>query len=62
MRNKRKFGIRRQNEGMPRAPFKDSRGATIRECRRNNCDRRISDAERDSLPADAFEPVRYVPD
>ena len=32
---------RRQNEVMPRVPFKDSNGATITECRRQVPDRRI---------------------
>jgi len=42
MRNKRfQFGDRRQNEDMPNIPFKDSNGATIKECRRKLPDRRI---------------------
>ena len=42
MRNKRfQFGDRRQNEDKPRAPFKYSHGATIKECRRKIPDRRI---------------------
>ena len=36
-----KFGDRRQDMGIPRIPFKDSTGATIRECRREIPDRRI---------------------
>ena len=42
MRNKRfQFDDRRQNEDMPNVPFKDSNGATIKECRRKIPDRRI---------------------
>ena len=42
MRNKRfQFGDRRQNEDMPNIPFKDSNGATIKECLRKLPDRRI---------------------
>ena len=36
---------RRQNTGKARFPFKDSNGATIRECRRKNPDRRIGNIE-----------------
>ena len=32
---------RRQNKDMSRVPFKDSNGATIKECRRKIPDRRI---------------------
>ena len=43
MRNRRfQFGGRRQNEVMPRVPFKDSNGATIKECRRKIPGRRIN--------------------
>ena len=43
MSNKRfQFGDRRQNEDMPTVPFKDSNGATIKECRRLLPDRRIN--------------------
>ena len=43
MSNKRfQFGDRRQNENMPNIPFKDSNGATIKECRRLLPDRRIN--------------------
>ena len=35
------LGDRRQNSDMPRVPFKDSNGATIKECRRKIPDRRI---------------------
>lgn len=38
---------RRQKKDMPRVPFKDSNGATIKECRRKIPDRRI-----DSLQAE----------
>jgi hypothetical protein len=42
MRNKRLlFSDRRHGMIMPRVPFKDSRGATIRNCRRKIFDRRI---------------------
>ena len=40
-KNRSKFGDRRQDMGIPRIPFKDSTGATIRECRRRTPDRRI---------------------
>jgi hypothetical protein len=36
------IGDRRQLKAMPLAPFKDSNGATIRECRRWVLDRRTS--------------------
>ena len=36
------FGNRRQNNVIPRVPFKDSNGATIKENRRKIPDRRIS--------------------
>jgi hypothetical protein len=43
MRNKRSlFGERRKNDDMPRVPFKDSNGATIKDCRRKIPDRRIN--------------------
>ena len=52
MENKRfQFVDRRQNEGrrqnnvMPSFPFKDSSGATIRECRRKTPDRRIDNIQ-----------------
>jgi len=35
------FGDRRQNSDMPSVPFKDSSGATIRECRRKTPGRRM---------------------
>ena len=42
MRNKRSgFGNRRHKNDMPRVPFKDSNGATIKECRRKILDRRM---------------------
>jgi hypothetical protein len=42
MRNKRsEFSSRRQGNNMPGVPFKDSNGATIKECRRKIPDRRI---------------------
>ena len=43
MRNKRfQLCDRRQDNDMPRVPFKDSKEETIRECRRSIPDRRIS--------------------
>ena len=36
---------RRQNKDKPRVPFKDSKGATIRKCRRKIPDRRIGNIE-----------------
>ena len=42
MRNKRtEFNNRRKNDEIPAVPFKDSNGATIKECRRKIPDRRI---------------------
>ena len=42
MRNKRsQFDDRRHKQDMPRVPFKDSNGATIKDCRRKIPDRRI---------------------
>ena len=42
MRNKRfKFSNRRHNSGSTGAPFKDSHGATVSECRRKISDRRV---------------------
>ena len=32
---------RRRNKDRPRAPFRDDKGETIRECRRKNPDRRL---------------------
>ena len=41
MRNRRlQIRDRRQNNDMPKVPFKDSNGATITECRRKIPDRR----------------------
>ena len=35
MENKRfQFGERRENKDMPKVPFKDSNGATVKKCRR----------------------------
>jgi hypothetical protein len=46
MGNKRfQFGDRRQNDAMPSIPFKDSNGATIKECRRKIPDRRINNIQ-----------------
>ena len=36
------FSDRRLGKDMPRTPFKDSNGATIKECRRKIPDRRIN--------------------
>ena len=42
MRNSRsEFSNRRHQVAMPRVPFKDSNGATIKECRRKIPDRRL---------------------
>jgi len=42
MRNKRyQFSNRRLSNNMPRVPFKDSNGATIKDCRRKIPDRRL---------------------
>jgi hypothetical protein len=43
--NRRRNDDRRQNSDMPSFPFKDSSGATIRECRRKIPDRRINDLQ-----------------
>lgn len=46
MRNRRsEFSNRRQKHVMPRTPFKDSNGATIKECRRKLPDRRIGNIQ-----------------
>jgi len=46
MKNKRfQFSDRRHNYAMPRAPFKDSNGATIKECRRKIPDRRLGNIQ-----------------
>ena len=46
MGNKRfQFGDRRENNDMPKVPFKDSNGVTIRECRRKIPDRRINNIQ-----------------
>lgn len=39
------FSDRRLRKDMPGFPFKDSNGATIKECRRKIRDRRISDIQ-----------------
>ena len=36
-----RIGDRRQSKAITRVPFKDSKGATIKECRRKTPDRRI---------------------
>ena len=43
--NRLRKNDRRQNKGMPSFPFKDGRGATIRECRRNIPERRINNLQ-----------------
>ena len=45
---------RRQNKKMPRVPFKDSKGITIRECRRKIPDRRIGNIEAERLSGSLF--------
>ena len=48
VRNKRlMFGDRRQGKPMPRVPFKDSEGATIKESRRKIPDRRAGNIQVD---------------
>ena len=48
MRNKRfQLCDRRQGRAMPSEPFKDSEGATIKECRRRIPDRRIGNIQVD---------------
>jgi len=43
MENKRfQFGERRENKDMPKVPFKDSNGATVKECRRKIPGRRMN--------------------
>lgn len=42
-------GDRRQKINMPRVPFKDSNGVTIKECRRKIPDRRIGNIEAEWL-------------
>ena len=43
IRNRRfQFGDRRGNTDMPKVPFKDSNGVTIRECRRKIPGRRMT--------------------
>jgi len=43
--NLRRNDDRRQNKDMRRVPFKDSNGATIKECRRKIPDRRIANIQ-----------------
>ena len=43
------LGDRRQNKDMPGVPFKDSNGATIKECRRKIPDRRIGNIKAERL-------------
>jgi len=46
MGNKRlQFSDRRHDKNMPKVPFKDSNGATIKECRRKIPDRRIDNIQ-----------------
>ena len=43
MMNKRfQFGERRENADMPKVPFKDSSGATVKKCRRKMPGRRMN--------------------
>jgi len=56
MRNKRlEFSDRRHEENMPRVPFKDSNGATIKECRRKIPDRRIANIQVEWLDSEWIE-------
>ena len=51
MTNKRfQFGDRRQDVDMPRVPFKDSNGATIKTNRRRIPDRRIGKIQAEWVP------------
>ncbi len=43
--NRRRPDDRRRNNVMPNFPFKDSSGATIRQCRRKIPDRRINNIQ-----------------
>ena len=50
MRNKRsEFGKRWQSNNIPRVLFKDSNGATIKECRRKIPDRRIDNIQSEQI-------------
>ena len=56
MINKRsEFGDRRQDKDMPRVPFKDSNGATIKECRRKITDRRIANIQSEWIDTEWIE-------
>jgi len=56
MVNKRsEFGDRRQDKDMPKAPFNDSNGATIMECRRKIPDRRIANIQVEWLDTEWIE-------
>jgi len=56
MRNKRsEFGNRRHDCGMPKVPFKDSHGATIKECRRKIPDRRINNIQVEWLDVERID-------
>ena len=48
------LGDRRQNKDIPRVPFKDSNGATIKECRRKTPDRRIGNIQGERLSGFVF--------
>jgi hypothetical protein len=55
MSNKRfQFGDRRQNNDMPRTPFKDSNGAIIKECRRKILDRRLNNIHAEWINESVF--------
>ena len=45
IKKRSEFGERRQDKDMPRVPFKDSHGATIKGCRRKIPDRRIGNIQ-----------------
>ena len=47
--NRLRKNDRRQNNVMPSFPFKDSSGATIRECRRKIPDRRINKIQAEKI-------------
>ena len=56
MRNKRfQENDRRHNNDMPKVPFKDSKGATIKKSRRKIPDRRIGNIQVEWLDPESIE-------
>jgi hypothetical protein len=45
MKNRFRLGDRRLDMAMPKIPFKDSNGATVKECRRKIPDRRLGNIQ-----------------